>query len=59
MTQEQIYQIATNFINYFNDNENKILNGLNILLYIMILFFTQRMHNSIIQFTNLSDFHNY
>lgn len=24
MTQEQIYQIAANFINYFNDNENKM-----------------------------------
>ena len=24
MTQQQIYQIATNFMNYFNDNENKM-----------------------------------
>jgi predicted aldo/keto reductase-like oxidoreductase len=24
MTQEPIYQIAANFINYFNDNESKI-----------------------------------
>ena len=24
MTQEEIYQIASNFMNYFNDNENKM-----------------------------------
>ena len=24
MTQEEIYQIASNFMNYFDDNENKM-----------------------------------